>query len=131
MANALTLTAAAMPVANGPLAGVIDGANSNGANSAAYTYANGAPGAADTIDNANLLAGVTAARSPRLHAFLTATFANAAAANAAWAALGGSVAFTGAHSLAWVAAASTVSATCTTTATTGTLRLSVGYSPSL
>lgn len=129
MANALTLTAAAMPVANGPLAGVIDGANSNGANSAAYTYANGAPGAADTISNAQLLTGVTAAKSPRLRAFLTATFADADAADAAWAALGGSASVTGGHSLEWVATASVVSAKMTTVKATGTIRLSVGASP--
>lgn len=81
----ITLTAAAMPAAVGPLAGVVDDANSNGTNGAAYTFAGGA-GAGDTITNTELKKGVAA--SSRLFALLDTNFASQADLDATVAALG-------------------------------------------
>lgn len=126
MANALTLTAAAAPVA---IAGLKLGANSNGQNSAGYTYAGGAPGAGDTIANAELLKGV--ATGSRLYSFLTTSFANQAALDATVAALGVVVSANGADTFRFVTAAPGVpTATITTAVATGAIRVSIGYSQS-
>ena len=82
---ALTFTAAAMPAAVGPLAGVADGANSNGVSSAAWSFTGGS-GGADTAANAELLKGV--AVGSRLYAFLTKSFATQADLDQTAAALG-------------------------------------------
>lgn len=127
MANALTLTAAALPSAVAPLAGVASGANSNGTNGAAYTYAGGAPGAGDTIANAELIKGVAA--GSRLRAFLDTSFATQAALDAAWAALGGIVSVNGGSAFRLITAAPGVpTATVTTAAADGSLRLAVAQS---
>lgn len=123
---ALTLTAAAAPVA---IAGLKVGANSNGQNSAAWTYAGGAPGAGDTIANAELLKGV--ATGSRLHAFLTTAYANQAALDATCAALGVMSDANGAVALRFITAgAAAPTATITTAAATGSIRVSIGYSQS-
>lgn len=127
MANALTFTAAAMPAAAGPLAGVIDGANSNGQNSAAWTFSNGAPGAADTIAAAQLAKGLVS--GSRLHAFLTATYGSQADLDDAAAALGLMVTTNGGslfRLLRAVGAAPT--ATMTTAATTGMVSMRIAAS---
>ena len=82
---ALTFTAAAMPAAVGPLAGVSDGENSNGVNGAAYSFTGGT-GGADTAANVELLKGV--ATSSRLYAFLTTSYATQADLDQTAAALG-------------------------------------------
>lgn len=142
MANALTLTAAAMPVtgANGVvgdvastpttalgLAGVPASSNSNGTNGAAWTFSNGAPGAGDTIANAQLLKGVPAAS--RLYAFLNTSFVDQAALDAAWAALGGIASVNGGSAFRLITAAPGVpTATVTTAAATGALRIAIAQS---
>lgn len=127
MANALTLTAAAMPAAVGPLAGVIDAANSNGGNSAAWTYAGGAPGAGDTIANAELLKGVST--TSRLYAFLSKSYATQADLDATIAALGVMVSAQSASSFRFVTAAPGVpTATATTAVATGAIRVSIAAS---
>jgi hypothetical protein len=82
---ALTFTAAAMPAAVGPLAGVVDGANSNGVSSAAWSFTGGS-GGADTAANAELLKGV--AVGSRLYEFLSTSFATQADLDQTAAALG-------------------------------------------
>jgi hypothetical protein len=126
MANALTLTAAAAPAA---IAGIKAGANSNGGNSAAWTYSNGA-GVLDTIANAELLKGVST--SSRLYAFLTTSFVNQTALNAGIAALGVVAFASGADNLRFVllTAPGVPNATITPTAATGTLYMSLSYSQS-
>lgn len=127
MANALTLTAAAMPAANGPLAGVIDGANVNGNNSAGYTYAGGAPGAGDTIANAELLKGLDA--QSRLYEVLSESYADQASLDAAFAAVGLMAHVNGGSALRFITAAPGVpTATVTTAAATGSLRISIAHS---
>lgn len=125
---ALTLTAASMPAAVGPLCGVPDLGNSNGDNSAAYTFANGGPGA-DTIANAELLKGVVV--GSRLRAFLSTSFASQADLDAAVAALGIIASGNGSSSLRFVTAAPGVpTATVTTATATGSLRVAMAYAPS-
>lgn len=127
MANALALTAAAMPAAAGPLAGVADAKNSNGGNSASYTYANGAPGAADTIANAELLKGVST--TSRLYAFLNRTYSDQAELDATIAALGVAVFTQGASLFYFVRqGGGGPTATCTTATATGAIRISLGAS---
>jgi hypothetical protein len=127
MANALTLTAAALPAAVGPLAGLKDLANSNGSNSAAWTYSGGAPGAGDTIANAQLLAGVST--TSRLYSFLSFNYATQADLDATIAALGVVVSTQSATALRFITAAPGVpTATITTVAATGAIRLSIAYS---
>ena len=127
MANALTLTAAAMPAAVGPLAGVIDAANSNGGNSAAWTYAGGAVGAGDTIANAELLKGVST--TSRLYAFLSKSYATQADLDATVAALGVMVSTQSAAWFRFVTAAPGVpTATATTAVATGAIRVSIAAS---
>ena len=82
---ALTFTAAAMPAAVGPLAGVGDLKNSNGVGSAAWSFTGGS-GGADTVANAELLKGVSS--GSRLYAFLTTSFATQADLDQTAAALG-------------------------------------------
>lgn len=124
---ALTLTAAAMPAAAGPLAGVMDLANSNGDNSAAWTYAGGAPGAGDTIDNANLVKGV--ATNSRLFAVLNRTWTDQAELDGALAALGFMSSANGASALRLITAgAAKATATITTAAATGAIRVSIAHS---
>lgn len=127
MANALTLTAAAMPAAAGPLAGVVDNANVNGDNSAAWTFAGGAPGAADTIAAAQLAKGLVA--GSRIKAFLTATYASQADLDDAAAALGLLITTNGGslfRLLRAVGAAPT--ATMTTAAATGMISMRIAAS---
>ena len=125
MANALTLTAAAAPAASAGVADLRSGSNFNGINSAAWTYAGGAPGAADTIANAELLKGVDV-RS-RLYTFLTKVYADQAAVDADMAALGISYFANGASNFLFVAAGGVVDATITTVAAAGMLRLSMAH----
>lgn len=127
MANALTLTAAAMPAAAGPLAGVIDSANSNGQNSAGWSFSNGATGAADTIANAELLKGV--GTGTRLYAFLNRTWTDQAELDGAAAALGFMVSVNGGSLFYLVTAGNAkATATMTTAAATGMIRASIGHS---
>jgi hypothetical protein len=144
---ALTLTAAAMPqvgandvvgdVASTPTSYVFDGVkagkNSNGTNSASYTFASGSVGA-DTIANAELLKGVydsatQIASSPRLYEFLSASYVTQVALDAAIAALGIVQSSNGASLLRFVTAAPGVpTATITTQAATGSIRIALGAS---
>ncbi len=125
---ALTLTAAAAPVAVEG-AGLAVGASSNGANSAAWTFSGGAPGAGDTIANAELLKGVSA--SSRLYAFLSKSYATQADLDGTCAALGVLSSGNGASALRFVTAAPGVpTATVTTAAATGALRVALAYSAS-
>lgn len=147
MANALTLTAAALPsavagttnpfnVAPGAfrsnytfsqVTGLKSGGEANGVNSAAYTYAGGAPGVGDTIANAELLKGVEA--GSRLAALLTISYATQADLDATLAALGFMASVNGGSALRLITAAPGVpTATVTTAAATGSLRLSIGAS---
>jgi hypothetical protein len=123
---ALTLTAAAAPVA---VADVAVGANSNGTNSAAWTYAGGAPGAGDTIANAELLKGVSA--SSRLYAFFSKSYATQADLDGTVAALRVMSSGNGASALRFVTAAPGVpTATVTTASATGAIGVSLAYSAS-
>ena len=125
---ALTFTAAALPAAVGPLAGLKDLANSNGSNSAAWTFAGGSVGA-DTIANAELLKGVST--TSRLYAFLNNSFATQADLDATIAALGVNVSAQGGSLFRFVTAAPGVpTATVTTAVATGAVRVSIGYSQS-
>lgn len=125
---ALTFTAAALPAAVGPLAGLKDLANSNGSNSAAYTYAGGA-GAGDTIANVELLKGV--ATTSRLFAFLSFSYATQADLDATVAALGVINSVNGGTALRFITAAPGVpTATVTTAAATGAIRVACAYSQS-
>lgn len=125
----LTLTAASMPAAVGPLCGVPDFGNSNGDNSAAWTFSVVAPGAGDTITNAELLKGVVV--GSRMRAFLSTSFASQADLDAAVAALGIIASGNGSSSLRFVTAAPGVpTATVTTAAATGSIRVAMAYSPS-
>lgn len=128
MANALTLTAAAMPAADVTLTlGVASGANSNGDNSAGWTFAGGATGAGDTIANAELLKGV--ATNSRLYAFLSESYATQAALDAATASVGFLANVQSGSALRLVTAAPGVpTATVTTAAATGALVIRIGQS---
>ncbi len=142
----LTLTAASMPEVDA--AGVVGGAalpkvksfdgvksgsNSNGSNSAAYTFAGGSSGA-DTIDNVNLLKGVTAAgtrstKSSRLYKFLSSSYQTQADLDAAVASLGILTSGNAASALRFITAAPGVpTATVTTAAATGSSRIALGAS---
>ena len=124
MPAALTLTAASNPAA---IAGVKSGGNTNGNNSAGYTFVGGTPGAADTIANAELLKGVSA--TSRLYAFLSRSYATQADLDAAAAALGLITQVNGGSVLRLITAAPGVpTATVTTAAATGSMRLSLGAS---
>lgn len=123
MANVIALTAAAAPAA---IAGIKSGANVNGVNSAAYTYANGA-GALDTIDNTELKKGVST--TSRLYAFLDTSFATQAALDAAVAALGIVVSSNGGTAFRFVTAApGKPTATMNGAVATGSLRIALGAS---
>lgn len=124
---ALTLTAAAMPAANAGVAGIASAANSNGDNSAGYTFAGGSTGA-DTIANAQLIKGVPT--TSRLYAFLTASYADQAAVRAAAAAAGFSVMVLGGNTFELTATAAAPTATVTTTGATGVITLRIGQSVS-
>jgi len=140
----ITLTAAAAPVtgANGiigavastpttslGIAGIKAAANSNGQNSAAYTYAGGA-GAGDTIDNANLLKGVST--KSRLYSFLTAQYLDQAALDAEIAALGIVQSTNGGTALRLVTAGNAVpTATINGTVATGSIRIALGAAISI
>ena len=124
MAAALALTAAATPAA---LAGVKSGGNVNGNNSAAYTYANGTPGAGDTIANAELLKGVST--TSRLYAFLSRSYATQLELDQMIAGLGVIAHCNGGSVFRFVTAAPGVpTATVTTAAATGSLRITLGAS---
>lgn len=124
MANALTFTAAAMPAAAGPLAGVADGGNVNGDNSGAWTYAGGAVGAADTVANAQLVKGL--ATTSRIYAFLNRTWTDQAELDGAMAALGVTVSTQGC-SLFYLTTAGNAKATATATTqvATGAVRIAL------
>lgn len=126
MGAALTLTAAAAPAA---LAGVKSGGSINGNNSAGYTYAGGTPGAGDTIANAELIKGVPT--TSRLYAFLSRSYATQLELDQMAAALGLVMSCNGGSALRLITAAPGVpTATVTTAAATGSLRLSLGASQS-
>lgn len=98
-------------------------------NSVSYTLTGGS-GGADTIANAQLAAAALNAGS-RIKAFLTATYLDEAAVNAAWTAAGGNWSGTNMSDMRWVAAASTPSLAVTTAAAAiASLRLSLSYSAS-
>lgn len=120
---ALTLTAASAPVA---VAGLRAGQSANGLHSAGWTYAGGTPGIGDTIANAELLKGVNT-RS-RLYTFLTKVYANQAAVDADAAALGLNISMNGCSSFLFLAAGGAVTATVTTVAATGSIRMSMAHS---
>lgn len=123
---ALTLTAAAMPAAVGPLCGVVDNANSNGDNSAAWTFAGGSTGA-DTIANAELLKGV--ATNSRLYAFLSKSFATQADLDGAVASLGIIASANGGSLFRFITAAPGVpTATVTTAGASGAIRVAMAHS---
>jgi hypothetical protein len=124
MANALTLTAASQPAASTGVGGLKTGGNSNGINSAAWTYAGGA-GALDTIANAELLKGVDT-RS-RLYTFLTKVYADQAAVDSDMAALGVVTYANGGSNFLFLANAGAVTATFTCVAATGMLRVSMAH----
>ncbi len=128
MANALTLTAASFPAANVSLVlGVASTSNSNGDNSAGWTFANGAPGAGDTVANAQLLVGVPT--TSRLYSFLSQSYATQAALDNAIAAVGLVVSSNSASAFRLITAAPGVpTATVTTAAATGALVLKIGQS---
>lgn len=148
MANALTLTAAALPsavagttnpfnVAPGAfrsgytfsqVTGLKSGGEANGFNSAAYTYTLvGVPGVGDTIANAELLKGVEA--GSRLAALLTISYATQADLDATLAAMGFMASANGGSALRLITAAPGVpTATITTAAATGSLRISIAAS---
>ena len=127
MPAAVTLTAAAMPAANAGVAGIKSAGSANGANSAGFTFSGGTPGALDTIDNANLIKG--SAVTSRIYAFLNASYASQADLNAAIAALGVTVDTFDASTFRFITAApGKPTATLTTIAATGALRISVGAS---
>ena len=130
MANALTLTAAALPTANASrVLGIAASGNSNGDSSAGYVFSGGASGAGDTIDNANLLVGVNA--GGRLYNFLSQSYATQAALDNAIAAVGLTVSVNSGSSFRLITAAPGVpTATVTTAAATGALRLEIGQSVS-
>lgn len=122
MPAALTLTAAATPAA---LAGVKSGGNVNGNNSAGYTFAGGTPGAADTIANAELLKGVST--TSRLYAFLSRSYATQVELDQMAAGLGLVTQCNGGSAFRLITAAPGVpTATVTTAAATGSLRLALG-----
>ena len=124
MANALALTAA---TAASAIAGLKAGGNTNGNNSMAWTFANGAPGAADTIANAQLLTGIPT--TSRLYSFLNTSYATQAALDATAAALG-LMLFMNSASAPYLttAAPGKPTMTCTTAAAVGTLRISLAAS---
>ena len=124
MANAIALTAAAQPAASTGVGGLKTGGNSNGINSAAWTYANGA-GALDTIANAELLKGVDV-RS-RLYTFLTKVYADQAAVDSDMAALGVITYCNGGNNFLFLANAGAVTATLTAVAATGMIRISMAH----
>ncbi len=121
MANALTVAAATAATA---IAGVGAGKNSNGQNSVAMTFANGATGAADTVANAALLA-VMDARS-RIYEFFNTAFATQATLDATAAALG-LVASVNSGSLLYILSAAPGKPTLslTTAAAVGTIRFAI------
>lgn len=124
MPAALALTAAATPAA---LAGVKSGGNVNGQNSAAYTFSGGTPGAADTIANAELLKGL--ATTSRLYAFLSRSYATQVELDQMIAGLGLITQCNGGSVFRLITAAPGVpTATVTTAAATGSLRLALGAS---
>lgn len=128
MANALTLALPALPAANAGVAGIASGGNSNGVNSVSATFANGAPGAGDTIANAQFLAVMPA--GSRLRELFSASYATVAAMNEAFAAAG-LLTFVqdGGSALAFTNAAPGVpTATMTTSAATGHIRISIAQS---
>ncbi len=126
MAAAVTLTAASAAAA---IAGVKAAGNINGNNSAGYTFAGGTPGALDTISNAELLKGVPTVS--RLRTFLATSFATQADLNAAIAALGIIVFTHDASTFRFITAAPGVpTATLTTIAATGAIRIALGSSES-
>ena len=99
----------------------------SGVNSAAYRTSAGSAGS-DNIANAVLIAGLAAGQ---LKTFLSTVFADAAAANLAWAQVGGNVSCSNASQWVWTATASVPSLTLTTVAAaTCALRLSTSYSAS-
>ena len=112
MANALTLTL-----------------RDSGHNSASWTYAGGAPGAGDTIDNANLVAGLPS--GSRIADLLTPSYATQAALDLALASSGVLLSANGGSALRLITAAPGVpTATITTAAATGSLRIALNYSAS-
>ena len=99
----------------------------SGVNSAAYRTSAASAGA-DTIANAQLVAGLAAGQ---LKTFLSATYADAAAANLAWVNIGGNASCSNVSQWVWVATASTPSLAVTSVAAaTCALRLSTSYSAS-
>lgn len=128
MANALTLAVPSMPSAIAPLAGVYPGANSNGTNAVSATFSNGASGAGDTISNTALL-GVMAAGT-RIREVFAPSYATVAAMNEAFAAVGLiAVVNDGGSALVFTNAAPGVpTATMTTSAATGHIRISIAQS---
>ncbi len=130
MANALTLVAAALPTANASrILGITAAGNSNGDSSAGYVFSNGAPGAGDTVANAQLLVGVNA--GGRLYNFLSQSYATQDALDNAIAAVGLTVSVNGGSAFRLITAAPGVpTATVTTAAATGALRLEIGQSVS-
>ena len=122
MANALTLVAG---TAAATVAGVLLAGNSNGINTAAWTYSGGAVGAADTIANAELLKGVSL-RS-RLYTFLSTNHGTTAQTEAAFAALGGHVGTHGGTLFRFIGGA-VPTATMTTATAAGSIRIALGHS---
>lgn len=99
-----------------------------GNNSGSWTFAGGSTGA-DTIANAELLKGLDAAS--RIYAVLSPSYATQAALDAALAAAGLLQSANGASLLRLVTAAPGVpTATITTAAATGSLRIALNYSAS-
>jgi hypothetical protein len=125
-ANGVVGDAASTPTSANTLAGVAAGSNSNGVNSAAYTYANGA-GAGDTIASAELLKGV--ATNSRLYSFLSTSFVDQASLDKEIAALGIIVSSNGGTAFRFITAAPGVpTATMNGTVATGALRISLAAS---
>lgn len=129
MAAALTFTAAALPAAQTGRGGLVTNGNSNGNNSGAWTYAGGTPGAGDTIANAELLKGLST--TSRIYDFLSASYATQLELDQTMAALGVVLECNGGSALRLITAAPGVpTATVTTAAATGSVRISLGASQS-
>ena len=126
----LSLAAPALPAAVSPLAGVSTGDNSNGQSSATLLFSGAAAGAHE-IPAATFVAAL--APSSRLHALFSKSFASQADLDAALAALGFMHYAVGASAFALVpsVAVGTVGqpkAVITTTAATGSIRMSLAAS---
>lgn len=124
MPAALAFTAASAPIA---LPGIKLAGSANGQNSAGWTYANGTPGAADTIANAEFLKGLPTVS--RIRTFFATSYATQLELDQAMAAIGLMFSSNGGDLIRLITAAPGVpTGTMTTAAATGSIRCSIGHS---